>query len=209
MAMQWSLIAVSSTALQAFVNSFGASAVAAFTATNRIEHLVHLPYGSISSALATYSGQNYGAHRMDRVKNGFKYGMLLSALFTVVLMVAYQLLSGPIISIFVDDAQVIDIGGQALKLTSWFYVFLAVIYMSRGVLNGVGDALFAFINGAVEVICRVGLPMLLVLIPGIGLWSIWWTAGITWIISAIFCLIRYVSWRKKQVFVSEGESAAH
>ena len=69
--------------------------------------------------------------------------------------------------------------------------------MSRGILNGVGDALFALINGVVEVICRIGLPLLIVLIPGTGYWGIWWTAGITWGISALFCLLRYVSWRRR------------
>lgn len=197
LAMQWSMIAVSTTALQAFVNSFGTEAMAAFTATNRIEQLVHQPYNSIGAALATYTGQNYGAGNMKRVKEGFRHGMLLSAIFTLLMMVAYQLLSEPIMRLFVKETEVIAMGAQALRLTSWFYIFLAVIYMSRGVLNGIGDALFAFINGIVEVICRIGLPLLLVLIPGIGLWSIWWTAGVTWLISGLSCLMRYFVWRRK------------
>lgn len=201
LALQWSLIAVSSTALQTFVNSFGAEAMAAFTATNRIEHLVHMPYGSISAALATYAGQNFGAHNMGRVKDGLKHGMLLSAIFTALMMVAYQLWNEPIMQLFVKEESVIHIGAEALKLTSWFYIFLAVIYMSRGILNGVGDALFAFINGIVEVICRIGLPVLLVaLIPGMDMMGIWWTAGITWVISAVFCMLRYYAWRKKADF---------
>lgn len=204
MALQWSLIAVSSTALQTFVNSFDNTAInAAFTATNRIESLVHQPYGSISAALATYAGQNYGAKNIDRVKEGLKHGMLISTVFTVVIMVAYQLLASPIMSLFVKETEVIELGAQALRLTSWFYIFLAVIYMSRGILNGVGDALFALINGVVEVVCRIGLPMLIVLIPGVGLWGIWWTAGITWGISGLFCLVRYFSWRRKAVAVCD------
>ena len=197
LAMQWSMVAVSTTALQAFVNTFGTEAMAAFTTTNRIENLVHQPYGSISAALATYAGQNYGAGNMKRVKEGFKHGMLLSAVFTLVIMTAYQLLSEPLMRLFVKEQEVIALGAQALRLTSWFYIFLALIYMTRGILNGIGDALFAFINGVVEVVCRVGLPMLLVLIPGLGLWSIWWTAGVTWMISGLCCYLRYYAWRKK------------
>ena len=197
MALQWSLIAVSTTALQTFVNSFNSTAIAAaFTATNRIENLVHLPYGSISAALATYAGQNYGARNLARVRDGMKHGVWLSTIFTLVIMVAYQLLAEGIMSLFVKETEVIVIGAQALRLTSWFYIFLSLIYMCRGILNGVGDAIFALINGVVEVICRIGLPMLVVMIPGIGLWGIWWTAGITWMISSLFCLIRYVSWRR-------------
>ena len=201
LALQWSLIAVSSSALQTFVNSYGPEAMAAFTATNRVEQLVHQPYGSISAALATYAGQNYGAHNMERVKSGLKHGMGISMIFTVVMMAFFQLFSDPIMQMFVQEEAVISIGAQALKLTSWFYVFLAVIYMCRGILNGVGDAMFALINGVVEVACRIGLPMLLVaLIPGVNMIGIWWTACATWIISAAFCVLRYVLWRRNADF---------
>lgn len=198
MAFQWSLIAVSSTALQTFVNSFGnTDIVAAFTATNRIENLLHQPYGSIGAALATFAGQNYGAKNYARVRDGLRHGMLLSTIYTVFMMVLFQLFSEPVMRLFVKEAAVIELGAGAMRLTSWFFIFLSVIYMSRGILNGIGDALFALINGVVEVICRIALPLLIVLIPGVGFWSIWWTAGVTWGISSLFCLLRYVSWRRR------------
>lgn len=197
MALQWSLIAISTTALQAFVNTFGTAVMAAFTTTNRIEGLVHMPYGSISAALSTYAGQNYGAGDMKRVKEGLKNGMFLASIFTAVVMVVYLTMAEGIIGLFVKEQEVIDLGARALRLTSWFYIFLALIYMCRGILNGISDALFALINGVVEVIVRVSTPFLLVLIPGVGLWSIWWTTGITWMLSALTCLWRYLSWRKK------------
>lgn len=200
LAMQWSLVAVSTTALQSFVNSFGAQAMAAFTATSRVEQLVHQPYNSIGAALATYSGQNYGARNMDRVKNGMKHGMRLSVAFTVIMMIAYQLLGEGIMRLFVQDTEVIMTGAQALRLTSWFYIFLAVIYMCRGVLNGTGDAMFAFINGIVEVVCRIGLPLLfMALLPGADKIAIWWTAGVTWAISGGSCFLRYLAWRRKAI----------
>ena len=204
LAMQWAMIAVSTTALQRFVNSFGTAAVAANTAVSRIEQLVHQPYGSLGAALATYAGQNYGAGRLDRVKSGLKHGMIMSGIFSVLMFAINQTLGVPIISIFVDDAEVIRIGAQALRLTSIFYIFLATIYMTRGILNGVGDALFAFINGVVEMICRICLPMLMVLIPTVGMWGIWWTTGLSWFISAVFCMLRYISWRKKTGTVITG-----
>lgn len=198
LAMQWSLVAVSTTALQIFINGFETVAVAAFTATSRIEQLVHQPYGSLSGALSTYAGQNYGANRMDRVKLGLKRGIIMSFAFSIFMLIVIQLFSTPIASIFVDEKDVIEIAAKGLRLTSWFYVFLATIYMTRGILNGVGDAMFAFINGIVEVSCRIGLPMLFFLIPSLGIWSIWWTAGLTWTISAFFCGLRYYAWNRKK-----------
>ena len=123
--------------------------------------------------------------------------MLFRSVFSLLMLIINQTLGVPIISIFVDDLEVIQIGAQALRLTSWFYIFLATIYMTRGILNGVGDALFAFINGVVEMLSRIFLPMLMVLIPSVGMWGIWWTAGLAWFISAVFCMLRYISWRKK------------
>ena len=198
MAFQWSLIAISSTALQTFVNSFDDTAiVAAYTATNRIESLLHQPYGSISAALATFARQNYGAKNIARVKDGMKHGLILATVYTALMMLLFQFFSTPVMQLFVKEEAVIAYGAGAMRLTSWFFIFLSVIYISRGILNGIGDALFALINGVVEVICRIALPLLIVLIPGVGFWSIWWTAGVTWGISGLFCLLRYFSWRKK------------
>jgi len=197
MAMQRSMIAVSTSVLQRFVNSFGPAAMAAYTATCRIDQLLQQPYGSVNAALATYTGQNYGARRMDRVKDGLRHGMMMCAVFTLVMMIAMQLFGNQIISIFVREEEVIRIGGTALRITSWFYIFLALIYMCRGVLNGVGDALFSFINGVVEVACRILLPVWLVTIPTMGMWAIWWTTAATWTISGLTCLVRYMHWRHK------------
>lgn len=198
LAMQWSMISVSSIALQTFVNGFGTSAMAAFTATNRIETLLHQPYGSLSAALSTFAGQNYGAKRNDRVQLGIRDGFVLVVGFSLVMLVMVQLLSGTLISVFVDDPEVIRIGSTALKITSWFYVFLGVIYVTRGALNGVGDALFALINGIVEMAGRIFLPMLLVLIPVMGMWGIWWTTCLTWLLSALFCTLRYLAWYRRK-----------
>ena len=99
---------------------------------------------------------------------------------------------------FVHEQDVISLGGRALKITSIFYVFLGIIYVSRGVLNGVGDAVFSFINGIVEIAGRIGLPLLLINFTSAGVMSIWLTAGITWMLAGISCFARYISWRKKQ-----------
>ena len=69
--------------------------------------------------------------------------------------------------------------------------------MTRGVLNGIGDAMFALINGIVEVIGRIIIPVAMTMIPFVGVWGIWWATGLTWLVSALFCWLRYISWKKK------------
>ena len=195
LALQWSMIAVSTTALQTVVNGFGTAAVAAFTATSRVEQLTQQPFGSLSMALSTYAGQNFGAGRNDRVRAGLRDSMLAMAVFSLAMLGLMQLLGGEIIRVFVSDPEVIALGGRAVRITSCFYVFLGTIYMIRGILNGVGDALFSFINGLIEMTARIGLPVLMMRVFDLGVMVIWWTAGLTWVISALCCLGRYLSWR--------------
>ena len=196
LSLQWAMIAISTTGLQTVVNSFGSAAVAAFTATSRIENLVHMPFGSIGQALSTFAGQNYGARKPERIRTGFYQSMVLAAAMSVCLFLLMQLLGMQAVSAFVKDPEVIALGGRGLKLTSWFYLSLGTIYITRGIQNGMGDALFAFINGIIEVISRIGLPILLMQFFDIGVWVIWWTAGLTWMASAVFCLLRYVTYKR-------------
>jgi len=173
----------------------------ASTEMNFPPQLVHMPYGSISNALSTYSGQNYGARNTERVKQGLKHGMFLSAIISVTMMLVFQLLSRPIMQMFVQEEAVILIGSRGLRVTSFFYISLGAIYMSRGILNGVGDAMFAFINGIVEVACRLCIPMVLTAVfPQIDQIAIWWTTCLTWTGGAIFCLLRYYFWCRKADF---------
>ena len=206
LAMQWSLIAVSTSALQRFVNGFGTAAMAAFTATNRVEQLIQQPFGSLSAGLSTYSAQNYGAGKYTRLKEGFRDSMLITAGLSLAALIAVQLFSNGIIRWFVNEADVIDLGGEALRITSWFYIFLGTIYAARGILNGVGDILFSFINGFIEMLSRIFLPMIIVAVTTLGVWSIWWTAGLAWFFSALFCVLRYVFWKKKRAALLSGKS---
>ena len=204
LSLQFSLIAVSSMALQRVVNAFGATVMAAFTAVSRVEQLLHQPYGTLSAALATYSGQNLGAKDMERIKLGFKKATGMMIVFSLFMLPVMQFGSEAIVEVFVNDPEVIAYGAAGMRITSWFYLFLGTIYVIRGVLNGVGDAMFALINGVVEVIGRIVIPVLLVSIPFIGVRGIWISTGLVWAVSALFCVLRYVAWWKKNPLVNNA-----
>ncbi len=197
LALQWSLIAVSVTALQSVANSFGPVAMAAYTSTNRLEQLVHQPFSSMSMALSTYAGQNIGAGKTERLHRGLRDSLLAMTALAAVLMVIMRFFGNSLVGLFVREPEVISLGGRALQITSLFYVFLGIIYVFRGLLNGAGDVLFAFMNGIVEVAGRVCLPLLILHVSGAGVWVIWITAGLTWVLSGLFAMIRYLAWRKK------------
>lgn len=198
LAFQSSLIAISCVALQSVVNTFGSVVVAAFTATSRIEQLVQQPFGSLNMAMSTYTGQNIGAGKIDRVKEGFKKAYLMMAIFALAMIPLAQFGGEWIMKFFVNEAEVIEMGSQAMKLTSWFYLLLGSIYVARGALNGAGDATFAFINGIVECVCRICFAKPLTMIPGIGVWGVWLATAFTWAIAGIFSISRYAQgkWKK-------------
>ncbi len=202
LSLQFSLIAISSMALQRVVNSYGKVAVAAFTATGRIEQIIHQPYQTLGAALSTFTGQNYGAGKKERITRGYRKSLLLMAAFSVLMLPVMQFFGEEIIRIFVEDEDVIIMGAKALRITSIFYITLGVIYVVRGVLNGLGDSFFALFNGIVEVIGRFIVPVMLTKIPAIGLWGIWWSVGIVWAISGTTAWMRYRFFMKKEGLTS-------
>ena len=192
-AIQNSMIAVSCIALQAVVNGFGPDVASAYTITGRIEQLVQQPYGSLGMALTSYSGQNIGAKKKERVIEGYRKATLIVLVFSLIMLPLFFFLGKYICGIFVKEeaASVISLGASALRITSPFYFALGMIYVPRAVLNGCGDTGFAMINGLTEVVCRILFSNILTRIPILGYWGIWITTGLTWGVTALVCVMRY------------------
>lgn len=200
-AAQNSMIALSLVALQGVVNSFGEVAVAAYTATSRIEQLIQQPFDSLGAALSTFAGQNTGANKLDRVKKGYHKSILMIAVLSVIALIAAQIGGRAIMEVFVKDEAVISLGAKAIRITSLMYFPLGMIHITRGLLNGTGDAFYAMINGFIEVVGRVGFSSILALMPVFGVWSVWITTGLTWVITAIASVVRYRQgkWKEKSL----------
>ena len=205
LALQNSMIAISCMVLQGAVNSFGDTVMAAFTITSRVEQIVQQPYSSLGAALTTYSGQNIGAAKVDRVKQGFRQATLMVLIFSILLIPIAYLFGYRIVGVFVKEQEVIDIGYRALRITSLCYFGLGMIYVPRALLNGCSDAGFAMINGVTEVVCRILYSQLFIHIPILGYWSVWITTGATWVTTAIVCVARYFQgkWKGKSIVVQK------
>lgn len=195
---QNALIAVSCIVLQVVVNGFGELIVTANTAVSKIEQLVQQPFTSLSSAMTAFTGQNIGAKKHDRVRQGFRVGCLFIAVTSAVMLLVMQLFGRQILGWFVSEDEIIEIGAKALQITSWFYFFLGLIYVVRGTLNGAGDTVYSALNGIIELCCRIGLAYPLTKIPVIGMWGCFLCSGLTWMITGLLSLWRYLSgsWQK-------------
>ena len=189
--------------MQSIINRFGSDVIAAFTATSRIEQLVQQPYNSLATALATFAAQNIGAGNQERVRRGFRKSTFLVIVFSVI-MCGIMFLSGEaFVRLFVKDANVIAIGGRAIRITSLFYIPLGMISITRSLLNGAGDSAFAFVSGLAEVVGRVGFSILLAGIPALGYWAVWYTTGLTWLITGAACILRYLQGKWERIVLVE------
>lgn len=197
--LQNSLISFSTVSLQGVVNGFGPDTATAYTMTVRLEQLIQQPYASLSAAISAFTGQNVGAHQLERVKKGFHNGIAVTAAFSALMCLVMQLFGRPILSIFGDSGPILDIAVKAVRITSCFYFPLGMIYLIRGLSNGAGDSTQALLNGIVEIFCRIGLAVTLTRIPALGMWGIWVTTASTWCVAAGECILRYRQgvWKKR------------
>ncbi len=200
MALQSGLIALSFVILQRVINSFDYLVVAAFTTTSKIENLVNMQFKALQDSLSTYTGQNIGAQKGDRVKKGFKSGIIMMAIYAAVMIVIMMLFGDVFVKIFIDskETEIVYFGSRAMRILSVFYLPLGCIYVGRGILNGAGDAKFPLISGIAEMTGRIVFPALLCSIPFIGAWGLWLATGVTWTIVGATAIARYFmkDWRR-------------
>jgi len=200
LALQSSMIAISMIVLQGVVDGFGKVAMSAYTITSKVDIIISQFYNAMSSAITTFSGQNFGAQKKDRVKMGYKMGIIYVCIYNLIMIPIVFFLSKQIVGLFVkpDELEVIAIGIKAEHILCFMYAALGLIYVPRGVLNGVGDARFSLINGISEVACRVVFSFALTSIASIGMMGIWWAGGLTWTVVAVICNLRYFlgAWQK-------------
>ena len=199
--LQYALIYVSSIILQRVVNNFGEVVIGAFTATTQIELLVQQIFSALGAAIVTYTGQNMGAGKQERISMGISAAMKISAVVSAGLLVVAWLFGKPIMSIFVTNGEIISVAAGGIRITSLFFLALGGVQILRYMLNGAGDSMYALMNGGIEVVARVAFAIGLTAIPLIGMWGIWLTTGLTWTVTALFALVRYKggAWRSKEL----------
>jgi len=200
-ALQNAFVSISLMALQGVVNGFDEAVIAANTAASRMEQLVLQPGMSLGAALASFTGQNIGAGKIERVKKGFKSATIIIVVFSLV-MLPFMYFGGEyIMRLFTkkEDIDVVRIGVEAISITSFFYSFVAMIFITRNFLSGTGDILIPMIMGFTEVIFRVISAN--ILSNYIGYRGVWWATAITWVLTAGVGIFRVKSgkWKNKSI----------
>lgn len=206
MGFQYSFIYLSSSILQWVINGFGTSVIGAFTATSQIENLIQQPFTALGTAIATYTGQNIGAGKTERIKQGLFSALKICAAYSLILFLVFWGFGRIIMNIFVSDTAIIENAVKGIHITSTFFIALGTTQILRYLLNGTGDSFYSMANGILEIVCRLVFVFLLTNIPLIGQWGIWWTTALTWLCTAIFALLRYKSGKWKQKIKANAET---
>ncbi len=209
-AIQQSVLSLNFMVVQRFVNFFGADMTAAFSVVNKIENFVTMPQMNLAMALSMFAGQNIGAGEEKRAKQGVTDVLKIQAAFWAVIVFVLPLVAGGLISLFGmgDDAHVMAIGVEAIRLCSKLYILFAVMQTLSNFLRGVGDAKFSMVTTICMILIRLPITYVLVHIIHYGEMSIWLGMGIGWLTVTTMNAVRYLKggWRGK-AFVQAKKQA--
>ncbi len=164
MGFQSSIIAIGAVVLQIALNSLGSVAVASFAAAHRVDGIAVMPMMSFGIAMAAYTAQNFGAKQFARIVEGVKKCILMSCSFSIAVALFNIYLGAEIIELFVgaEATQVIEYGQLFLIITGLSYWALALLFIFRFTLQGLGQSLVPTIAGVVELLMRIAAAIFLV-----------------------------------------------
>lgn len=159
MAFQFSITAVGVIILQGALNLFGSENIAAYTAAQKVEQLVAVGAGTFGVTMANYAGQNLGARRIDRIKEGTIKGSILTVAFSLIAMAIALIFPDELTSLFIDAStasgqEVIKASRTYLYGTAPFYPALFLIFIYRNVLQSIGKGFMPLMAGFAELIAR-------------------------------------------------------
>jgi Na+-driven multidrug efflux pump len=192
MGFQASIIAIGTLAVQLRLNELGADAVAGYTTAARVDTLAVALLASLGLAVSTFTAQNHGARRPDRIRAGTRQALVIAVVASVVLGGALITLAGPIIRLFVGSGQeqVVHLAVDLLKVNGSLYSLLGVLFVLRGALQGLGRALVPTVTGVIELVARVGAS--LVLGAAFGYVGVIWGNPLAWLGAVLVLVPAYV-----------------
>ena len=179
-ALQQSCQPIGKLLIQGAVNPLGVDMIAAFNAVNRIDDYAFTPEQSISHGITTFVAQNRGAGRKERIRKGFRRGLMLEACYWVFICITITLFRRPLMGLFVTAGNegIVALGSSYLGLMALFYVFPAFTNGIQGFFRGMGNMSVTLLGTFVQTSLRVVFVYLLT--SGIGLLGVAYACAIGW-----------------------------
>jgi len=196
-ALQQTCIYIGKLMVQGVVNPFGTNAIAAYNSVTRIDSFVMAGGESLSASVATYSAQNKGAGRTDRIMEGFKKSAAIMAVYSIIIGLAIYFKAEGIMKLFVsaDEKEVISIGIGYLKAISFFYMLSNINNVFQGLFRGIGKLRITFFATFIQIIIRVALSYILA--PHFGIASVCYAIAAGWVVMLVYEMLSYRKYFKE------------
>lgn len=203
MGFQMSILIIGILALQIVLNSFGAETIAAFTAAAKVDQVAIQTFLALGVAMATYTAQNYGAGKINRIRIGAHKGMMINIVLTVITAIAIYTGGKQMVGLFItgDEPEIIRQAQLYLNIIIVFYFALATLILYRNILQGMGSAKIPLISGTLELIMRGSAAFILG--HYFGYFGVCFATPCAWVTAAIWLTIGYRRTIKKAVLRSE------
>lgn len=193
------MISLSNVLIQSSINVFGPIAMAGFSAYLKIDGFNILPVLSFSMASTTFTGQNYGAGKMDRVKKGMWLTLVMSIIYTILTGVLLLEFDNQVIRLFSQEKDVIEAGVRSMKYFCPFYMFLGILHSLAGTVRGLGKTVPPMIIIFIS-LCLFRVICILYVIPMTSIDYVYVLYPISWLIGAILMVAYFIKskpFRKK------------
>ena len=173
--------------VQGLVNSFGTVVMAAFAAAVKIDSFAYSPVQDFGNAFSTYVAQNYGAGKMDRIKEGMKKAVLLVFVFCMAISGAVYVFGSRLMSLFVDSSNtdVIAVGAGYLRVEGAFYFGIGLLFIFYGYFRAVGKPSVSVALTVISLGTRVALAYMLAAFLKVGVIGIWAAVPVGWLLADI------------------------
>ncbi|HIY59963.1 MAG TPA: MATE family efflux transporter [Candidatus Eisenbergiella pullistercoris] len=200
MAFQNAIISVGGMIVQFVVNGFGVLFIAGFTATNKLYGILEVAATSYGYAMVTYTGQNLGARKIERISKGMHAAILVAVVTSAVIAAAMLLFGKAILGLFVSGnpeevAETLNIAYHYLAIMSVFLPVLYILHVTRSCLQGMGNTLLPMLSGIAEFIMRTGTAMLLPLFFGAE--GIFYAEILAWLGADVILVASYIVQMRK------------
>lgn len=192
------LVGIGTILLQSAINTLGTTVIVAHTAARKVFELVSLPNSVLGSAMATYCGQNYGARRFDRIRQGIRASLIIAAVWAVVVFLICHTIEGKLIQFVASttNPEVIYWGSTYLKVDMSFIVICGVIVILRNSMQGFGDRVIPVFSSCIELAGKIIFAF--VFAPMFAYWGIIWAEPMVWIAMVIPLIVKVVHVLKKE-----------
>jgi len=185
MALMSSMVAFGTLSLQSAINKLGDNIVVAHSATRKLSGIYMLPFGVFGTAMATYSGQNYGAGKKDRIKEGIRITFIITCIYSLIcVLVSYTVCPYIIEAITsTNEPEIINNAVLYQKFDTLFYFVPAIISIYRNSLQGMGEHRLPVISSFMEFAGKILIAVFLT--PVLKYWGIILSEPIVWVIMVI------------------------